>query len=132
MYCRHATVPLKGFTALSLLSYANLEESADGFFSGMNPKPNQSFQINSKIMTITVSNNDTSQLREPVILTFYHLKQVKSCLLSGFCFCTSVLSLSLLILFTDKQIEPHLRVLGFLAGRRNVVSSWLQHRGLKL
>lgn len=71
----------QGFTTLSLLSYTNLEESANGFFRGMKPKPEQNFQINSKITTITVSNNDTSQLSEPVTLTFYHLKQVKSCLL---------------------------------------------------
>lgn len=78
--CR-ATLALPGFTTLSLLSYANLEESADGYFSGMKPEPDQNFQINSKITTITVSNNDTRQLSEPVKLTFYHLNQVKSPLL---------------------------------------------------
>lgn len=69
-----------------MLSYANLEEFADGFFSGMKPKPDQNFQVNSKITTVTVSNNDTSQLSEPVILTFHHLKQVQRCLLQEFPF----------------------------------------------
>uniref|UniRef100_A0A674N1I0 CD97 antigen-like n=1 Tax=Takifugu rubripes TaxID=31033 RepID=A0A674N1I0_TAKRU len=49
--------------------------SADGFLSGMKPKPDQTFKLNSKIVTVTVSNNDTSQLSEPIKLTFYHLKQ---------------------------------------------------------
>ncbi|XP_037648116.1 adhesion G protein-coupled receptor E2-like isoform X1 [Sebastes umbrosus] len=64
-----------GFTAVSLLSYANLEDSADGFFSGMKPPANHSFKINSKVVTVTVSNGDTSHLKEPVNLTFYHLKK---------------------------------------------------------
>ncbi|XP_073351458.1 adhesion G protein-coupled receptor E5 [Pagrus major] len=64
-----------GFTAVSLLSYANLNDSADGFFSGMKPKANQRFRINSKVVTVTVSNRNTSHLEEPVQLTFYHLKQ---------------------------------------------------------
>uniref|UniRef100_H3DMH1 Si:ch211-241f5.3 n=1 Tax=Tetraodon nigroviridis TaxID=99883 RepID=H3DMH1_TETNG len=74
MYCCHASLPLKGFTTLALLSYSNLEKSADGFFSGMKPKPDQDFGINSKITTIIVSNNDTRQLSEPVTLTIHHLK----------------------------------------------------------
>uniref|UniRef100_A0A674P324 CD97 antigen-like n=1 Tax=Takifugu rubripes TaxID=31033 RepID=A0A674P324_TAKRU len=64
-----------GYATLSLLSYTNLEASADGFLSGMKPKPDQTFKLNSKIVTVTVSNNDTSQLSEPIKLTFYHLKQ---------------------------------------------------------
>ncbi|XP_044036739.1 adhesion G protein-coupled receptor E2 isoform X2 [Siniperca chuatsi] len=64
-----------GFTALSFLSYANLEDSADGFFRGMKPQVDQSFKINSKVVTVTVSNRNTSHLKEPVKLTFYHLKQ---------------------------------------------------------
>lgn len=68
---------VKGFTAVSLLSYENLEDSADGFFSGMKPRVNQGFKINSKVMTVTVSNKNTNHLKEPVKLTFNHLKQVK-------------------------------------------------------
>uniref|UniRef100_A0AAQ6IPL9 Si:ch211-241f5.3 n=1 Tax=Anabas testudineus TaxID=64144 RepID=A0AAQ6IPL9_ANATE len=64
-----------GFTTLSLLSYANLEDSADGFFVGMKPQKNQRFQINSKVVTVTVSNRNTSLLKEPVKITFHHLKQ---------------------------------------------------------
>lgn len=64
-----------GFTTVSMLSYANLEDSADGFFSGMKPQRNQTFKINSKVITVTVSNHNTSHLKEPVNLTFYHLKE---------------------------------------------------------
>lgn len=64
-----------GFATASLLTYANLEDYADGFFSGMIKKENQTYKINSKIMTVTVSNRDTSHLSEPVKLTFHHLKE---------------------------------------------------------
>ncbi|KAM9345988.1 adhesion G protein-coupled receptor E5-like [Symphorus nematophorus] len=64
-----------GFTTVSLLIYANLEDSADGFFSGMKPHENQIFKINSKVVTVTVSNRNTSHLKKPVMLTFYHLTQ---------------------------------------------------------
>uniref|UniRef100_A0A667XVQ2 Si:ch211-241f5.3 n=1 Tax=Myripristis murdjan TaxID=586833 RepID=A0A667XVQ2_9TELE len=64
-----------GFATVSLLSYKNLEGSTDGFFSGM--EKNKSFEINSKVVTAVVSNRDTSHLNEPVILTLYHLKQVR-------------------------------------------------------
>lgn len=64
-----------GFTTVFLLSYANLEDSADGFFSGMKPQVDQSFKINSKIVTAAVSNRNTSHLKEPVTLTFHHLMQ---------------------------------------------------------
>ncbi|XP_034749028.1 adhesion G protein-coupled receptor E2 [Etheostoma cragini] len=64
-----------GFTTVAMLSYANLEDSANGFFSGMKPQANESFKINSKVVTVTVSNRNTSHLKEPVKLTFNHLKQ---------------------------------------------------------
>lgn len=72
---------VKGFTTVSLLSYANLEDSADGFFSGMKPQAGQLFKINSKVVTVTVSNRNTTHLKEPVKLTLYHLKQVEYSLL---------------------------------------------------
>lgn len=61
----------------SLLSYSNLEEFADDFFGGMKQEENQIFKINSKVVTVTVSNTDTSHLKEPVKITLYHLHQVK-------------------------------------------------------
>ncbi|KAM7387167.1 hypothetical protein PAMA_009673 [Pampus argenteus] len=63
-----------GFAAVSLLSYASLEESAKTF-SGMKPRKNESFKINSKVVSVTVSNRDTSHLEKPVQLTFQHLEQ---------------------------------------------------------
>uniref|UniRef100_A0A1A8JPP3 CD97 molecule n=1 Tax=Nothobranchius kuhntae TaxID=321403 RepID=A0A1A8JPP3_NOTKU len=64
-----------GFTTVSLLTYSNLEKSADDFFTGMKPHENQSFKINSKVVTVTVSNRDTNLLKEPVKITMYHLEQ---------------------------------------------------------
>ncbi|XP_047427407.1 adhesion G protein-coupled receptor E2 isoform X2 [Mugil cephalus] len=61
-----------GFTTVSLLSYLNLEDSAQ-FYDGMKPQENQTFQINSKVVTVTVSNRNTSLLKEPVNITLYHL-----------------------------------------------------------
>ncbi|MEQ2207780.1 hypothetical protein XENOCAPTIV_018490, partial [Xenoophorus captivus] len=63
-----------GFTIVSLLSYSNLEESA-GFFSGMEKTENQSFKMNSKVVTVSVSNRDTKHLKEPVNITLFHLDQ---------------------------------------------------------
>ncbi|XP_059203632.1 adhesion G protein-coupled receptor E5 [Centropristis striata] len=64
-----------GFTIVSLLTYANLEDSAEGFYHAMKPQDNKTLKINSKVVTVTVSNRNTSHLKEPVKLTFHHLKQ---------------------------------------------------------
>ncbi|XP_043955596.1 adhesion G protein-coupled receptor E5 isoform X2 [Gambusia affinis] len=63
-----------GFTTVSLLSYSNLEESAKGFYSGMKKNESQSFKINSKVVTVIVSNTDTKHLNESVNITLYHLE----------------------------------------------------------
>uniref|UniRef100_A0A3Q4N418 EGF-like module-containing mucin-like hormone receptor-like 1-like n=1 Tax=Neolamprologus brichardi TaxID=32507 RepID=A0A3Q4N418_NEOBR len=60
-----------GFTTVSLMSYSNLENSTDGFFNGMKPQENQSFKINSKVATVTVSNRNTSHLKTPTNQTFH-------------------------------------------------------------
>uniref|UniRef100_UPI0037E92425 adhesion G protein-coupled receptor E5 n=1 Tax=Semicossyphus pulcher TaxID=241346 RepID=UPI0037E92425 len=60
-----------GFTAASLLSYANLvNDSLSGQADG-------EFKINSQVVTVSVSNTDTSHLKEPVKLTFNHLEKRK-------------------------------------------------------
>lgn len=64
-----------GFTTVSLLSYANLEDSAEGFFSGMKPQEDHRFKINSKVTTVSVSNRNTSHLSQPVKLTIHHLEK---------------------------------------------------------
>ncbi|XP_034566690.1 adhesion G protein-coupled receptor E1 [Notolabrus celidotus] len=64
-----------GFTTVSMLSYANLEDSAEGFFSGMKQKENKRFKINSKVVTVSVSNTNTTYLQEPVKLRLYHLEK---------------------------------------------------------
>ncbi|XP_067427307.1 adhesion G protein-coupled receptor E5 isoform X3 [Thunnus thynnus] len=64
-----------GFAAVSLLTYRTLEEFANGFFSGMKPQENESFKLNSKVVTVTVSNRNTSRLEKPVQLNFKHLEE---------------------------------------------------------
>ncbi|KAM6904700.1 adhesion G protein-coupled receptor E5-like [Xenentodon cancila] len=63
-----------GFTTVSLLSYSNLEEYADGFFSGIKQYENQRYTINSKVVTVIVSNKNTSHLQVPIRLTLHHLQ----------------------------------------------------------
>lgn len=70
----------EGFTTVAMLSYSNLEKSADGYFSAMEPQEAESFKINSRVVTISVSNRNTSRLDQPVKLTFNHLEQVANIL----------------------------------------------------
>ncbi|XP_061703082.1 adhesion G protein-coupled receptor E2 isoform X3 [Syngnathoides biaculeatus] len=67
-----------GFANVFLLSYANLENFTDGFYGGVNPEANRSYVIISKAATVSVTNDNTSRLGEPVELTFRHLTQVKA------------------------------------------------------
>ncbi|XP_071241199.1 adhesion G protein-coupled receptor E1-like isoform X1 [Salvelinus alpinus] len=64
-----------GFATVSLLSYKGLETSTNNSFSGLKAQEGHSFQINSKVVTATISNKDTSFLKEPVTFTFSHLKE---------------------------------------------------------
>ncbi|XP_024919936.1 CD97 antigen isoform X2 [Cynoglossus semilaevis] len=64
-----------GFTTLSLLKYANMEKYTDTFFGKMEPPKGHKFKINSKVVTVTVSNANTSHLKEPITLTLHHLTQ---------------------------------------------------------
>ena len=66
-----------GFTTASLLSYSNLETFANGYFSGINLNENQTYKLNSKVVTVTVSNRNTSHLKQPITLTLHHLQEVK-------------------------------------------------------
>ncbi|CAL8273721.1 unnamed protein product [Lota lota] len=64
-----------GFTALFLLTYLTLENSTNTSFSVMGVTKKQSLQMNSKVVTVKVSNPDTAALQERVTLTFYHLQR---------------------------------------------------------
>ncbi|KAK6312100.1 hypothetical protein J4Q44_G00177640 [Coregonus suidteri] len=64
-----------GFATVSLLSYKGLETSTNHSFSGLKAQEGHSFQINSKVVTATVSNKNTTFLKEPVTFTFSHLKE---------------------------------------------------------
>ncbi|XP_037333308.2 adhesion G protein-coupled receptor E1 [Pungitius pungitius] len=64
-----------GFTTVYLLGYANLEDSTKGFYGKMKPEANHRFELNSKVVTASVSNRNTSHLEEPIKLTLYHLKK---------------------------------------------------------
>ncbi|XP_059892732.1 adhesion G protein-coupled receptor E1-like isoform X1 [Gadus macrocephalus] len=70
---KNSTYP--GFTALSLLSYSTLENSTNRSFSGINVTKEISLQMNSKVVTVKVSNPDTAALQVPVTLTFNHLQR---------------------------------------------------------
>uniref|UniRef100_A0A672N4S2 Si:ch211-241f5.3 n=1 Tax=Sinocyclocheilus grahami TaxID=75366 RepID=A0A672N4S2_SINGR len=64
-----------GFTTAALLSYKGLEESLNGYFNHLETQQKQTFKINSKVVTATVSNKETDNLTKPVNLTFYHLEK---------------------------------------------------------
>lgn len=66
------------FAAVSLLSYKNLEESAEGFFDGVKKQDGEKFKINSKIISVTVTNPETSVLKEPIHITFNHKQQLQN------------------------------------------------------
>ncbi|XP_031431681.1 adhesion G protein-coupled receptor E5 [Clupea harengus] len=62
-----------GFPTVALLTYKNLEESTNDYFGVTPDKANQRFQINSKVVTATVSNANTTQLAKNITLSFPHL-----------------------------------------------------------
>ncbi|XP_056144402.1 adhesion G protein-coupled receptor E2 [Lampris incognitus] len=64
-----------GFATISLLTWKNLENYTDGFFSGMKDEGVKSYRINSKVLTASISNRDRDFLKEPVTLTFHHLTE---------------------------------------------------------
>uniref|UniRef100_A0A671R9K3 Si:ch211-241f5.3 n=1 Tax=Sinocyclocheilus anshuiensis TaxID=1608454 RepID=A0A671R9K3_9TELE len=64
-----------GFTTAALLSYKGLEESLNGYFDHLETQQKQTFKINSKVVTATVSNKETDNLTKPVNLTFSHLEK---------------------------------------------------------
>lgn len=90
---------------MSLLSYKGLETSTNHSFSELKAQEGHSFQINSKVVTATISNKDTSFLKEPVTFTFSHLKEVRSKSITplshydGLCECGSIKSYSYAALY---------------------------------
>uniref|UniRef100_A0A671R9L8 Si:ch211-241f5.3 n=1 Tax=Sinocyclocheilus anshuiensis TaxID=1608454 RepID=A0A671R9L8_9TELE len=68
-----------GFTTAALLSYKGLEESLNGYFDHLETQQKQTFKINSKVVTATVSNKETDNLTKPVNLTFSHLEHKPMC-----------------------------------------------------
>uniref|UniRef100_A0A672QNP4 CD97 antigen-like n=1 Tax=Sinocyclocheilus grahami TaxID=75366 RepID=A0A672QNP4_SINGR len=64
-----------GFTTAAFLSYKSLEKSLNSYFNHLETWQNQTFKINSKVVTATVSNNETTNLKKPVHLTFSHLEK---------------------------------------------------------
>ncbi|KAJ3600265.1 hypothetical protein NHX12_031251 [Muraenolepis orangiensis] len=70
---KYSTYP--GFTAVSLLTYTTMENCTNTSFSGMAAANGTRLQINSKVVTVKVSNPDTDHLLEPVRLTFHHLEE---------------------------------------------------------
>ncbi|XP_072299263.1 adhesion G protein-coupled receptor E5 [Eucyclogobius newberryi] len=64
------------FAAVSLLSYKMLNESAEGFFDGVEKQDKERLKINSKVVTVTVSNPNTSHLKDSVLITLNHMQQL--------------------------------------------------------
>uniref|UniRef100_A0A671T4M9 Si:ch211-241f5.3 n=1 Tax=Sinocyclocheilus anshuiensis TaxID=1608454 RepID=A0A671T4M9_9TELE len=64
-----------GFTTAAFLSYKSLEKSLNSYFNHLETWQNQTFKINSKVVTAAVSNNETTNLKKPVHLTFSHLEK---------------------------------------------------------
>ncbi|KAL0993234.1 hypothetical protein UPYG_G00105000 [Umbra pygmaea] len=64
-----------GFATVALLTYKGLETSCNHSFTGLEAQKGQSFQMNSKVVTATVSNKNTSLLKDSVNFTFSHLKE---------------------------------------------------------
>ncbi|KAL2101596.1 hypothetical protein ACEWY4_003357 [Coilia grayii] len=62
-----------GFATIALLTYKNLEKSTNHSFGVTPDKPSQKFQINSKVVTAAVSNENTAQLKKNITLSFSHL-----------------------------------------------------------
>ncbi|KAG5832773.1 hypothetical protein ANANG_G00294690 [Anguilla anguilla] len=65
-----------GFAAASLMTYKGLESSTNDSFQGLSAKHNGTkFSMNSKVVTVSVSNENTGHLQKPVTLTFSHLQE---------------------------------------------------------
>ncbi|KAG7254875.1 hypothetical protein CRUP_037933, partial [Coryphaenoides rupestris] len=68
----HVSTAHTGFTTVSLLTYTTLENSnTSSIAADLRPR-----QINSKVVTVKVSNLETNDLQEHVELTFRHLEEV--------------------------------------------------------
>uniref|UniRef100_A0A8C1YCU0 Si:ch211-241f5.3 n=1 Tax=Cyprinus carpio TaxID=7962 RepID=A0A8C1YCU0_CYPCA len=52
-----------------------MNKSLNSYFNHLETWENQTFKINSKVVTATVSNNETTNLKKPVNLTFSHLEK---------------------------------------------------------
>ncbi|XP_062388884.1 adhesion G protein-coupled receptor E5-like isoform X2 [Sardina pilchardus] len=61
-----------GVTTVALLTYKNLEESTNNSFAVTPDDANTKFQMNSKVVTATVSNSNTTQLTKNITLSFSH------------------------------------------------------------
>ncbi|KAJ0050526.1 hypothetical protein NL108_003776, partial [Boleophthalmus pectinirostris] len=75
------TGPYPGFTMAALLSYKNLEKYVKQSFDGLKKqeqgKADPSFQINSKVASVVVSNPSTQNLSHPVYITLKHIEANK-------------------------------------------------------
>ncbi|XP_069051988.1 adhesion G protein-coupled receptor E5 isoform X2 [Lepisosteus oculatus] len=71
----------QGFAAAALVTYYDLESSVnssfDAVFRETGEKDRTSFQINSKVVTVSVSNEHTEKLEKSVHITFSNLKKAE-------------------------------------------------------
>uniref|UniRef100_A0A3Q4HRG0 EGF-like module-containing mucin-like hormone receptor-like 1-like n=1 Tax=Neolamprologus brichardi TaxID=32507 RepID=A0A3Q4HRG0_NEOBR len=102
----------------SFTGYSNLENSTDGFFNGMKPQENQSFKINSKVATVTVSNRNTKVISyllfQIVVITFAQKNpHIFSNLEYTSCSCNHLGTFA--ILTAHNEIKFHLIIWVFLS-----------------
>ncbi|XP_026103658.1 adhesion G protein-coupled receptor E1-like isoform X2 [Carassius auratus] len=64
-----------GFTTAALLSYKGLDESLNCCFDHLETQKKQTYKINSKVVTATFINTETTNLNKPIKLTFSHLEK---------------------------------------------------------
>ncbi|XP_052406168.1 adhesion G protein-coupled receptor E3 [Carassius gibelio] len=64
-----------GFTTAALLSYKGLDESLNCCFNHLETQKKQTYKINSKVVTATFINAETTNLNKSIKLTFSHLKK---------------------------------------------------------
>uniref|UniRef100_A0A4W4H199 Si:ch211-241f5.3 n=1 Tax=Electrophorus electricus TaxID=8005 RepID=A0A4W4H199_ELEEL len=63
-----------GIATVSLLSYTNLHTLVNNYFHWLETQQAEKFKINSRVVTVVVTNPHTANLKKPIILTFSHLE----------------------------------------------------------
>ncbi|XP_066531524.1 adhesion G protein-coupled receptor E5 isoform X2 [Hoplias malabaricus] len=63
-----------GFAGVSLLTYKSLNTSVNNYFNRIETQEGEKLNINSEVVTAVVTNLETAQLKEQIVLTLTHLE----------------------------------------------------------